>query len=289
MNNWSQCQKYKREICNMIEWCQNHNLAINDGKTKESPQTTEEVEALFRNEQTREDFAENVSGIVSKFAGGTKIVGAVASEEGCLRLPQVLEQLGKQAKEWQIEFNAARCKEMYFGRLYQAPDPGPAACPPARPAIGALSPASAATPRPPAGGRTERGRAVAAAAILGATKTTRVREAASMERRGPTAARTPRPYLPPPTHGRSSPARPLAALARPLGSRLITSFRRYQTPAAPTYPPESPLSGNSVPVSLRSLRAPAIYCVSQNAGVTQRVMMEDTNSMLEIRESRGQK
>lgn len=60
-----------------------------------------------------------MSGIVSKFAGKTKIGGVVASEEGCLQLPQILSQLGKRAKEWQIELNAEKCTKMYFGRLYQ--------------------------------------------------------------------------------------------------------------------------------------------------------------------------
>ena len=54
------------------------------------------------------DFDENVQGMISKFADDTKIGGIVDIEEGYQKLQQDLDQLGKWAKKWQMEFNIGK-------------------------------------------------------------------------------------------------------------------------------------------------------------------------------------
>ena len=65
------------------------------------------------------DLNENIGGMVSKFADDTKIGGIVDSEEGYLGLQRDLDQLGRWADEWQMEFNLDKCEVMHFGRLSQ--------------------------------------------------------------------------------------------------------------------------------------------------------------------------
>ncbi|XP_032905444.1 WAS/WASL-interacting protein family member 1-like [Amblyraja radiata] len=277
--------KVQMEIYNVIEWCQNHNLATNVSKTKESPQTTEEVEALFLSKSSTDIFkTRELAGMhihcpppprsrpsprpgrnaPPEAAGGDG--GESHGWGGCGRGAG----LGKRGAGWVGDggrgcrsagggpgagkggvLEAAppavtpRCSvpagpDRTTGAGGRAPTPdtdlkqllplssGPRSRPRRLPGARRAQPSQHRHPGPPAGGWTKWGRAGAAAAILGATKTTRVREAASKERRGPTAARTPRPYLPPHTHGRSSPARPLARPACPLGrpSTLMQSKRQ---------------------------------------------------------------
>ena len=54
------------------------------------------------------DLDENVQGMNSKFADDTKIGGIVDCEEGYQKLQQDLDQLGKWAKKWQMEFNIGK-------------------------------------------------------------------------------------------------------------------------------------------------------------------------------------
>lgn len=63
---------------------------------------------------------DNLGGMISKFADDRKIGGSMDSKESCLRLQQNLNQLGKWAKKWQMEFYSDKCKEMHFGQLQQA-------------------------------------------------------------------------------------------------------------------------------------------------------------------------
>eukprot|EP00061_Rhincodon_typus_P004178 g21928.t1 len=54
------------------------------------------------------DLNENEQGMVSKFAGDTKIDGIVDSK-GYQKLQQDLDQLGKCAEYWQMEFDIDKC------------------------------------------------------------------------------------------------------------------------------------------------------------------------------------
>ena len=59
---------------------------------------------------------ENLAGFLSKFADDTKVGRVVDSEDDCMNLQRILDQLGAWAETWQMEFNAAKCKVIHFGR-----------------------------------------------------------------------------------------------------------------------------------------------------------------------------
>eukprot|EP00061_Rhincodon_typus_P001378 g14633.t1 len=62
------------------------------------------------------DLDVNIGGMLSKFADDTKIGDAVVSEEGYFRIQQDLDQMGRWAEEWQMEFNLDKCEVLHFGK-----------------------------------------------------------------------------------------------------------------------------------------------------------------------------
>ena len=69
---------------------------------------------IFRN-----DLDVNVQGLVSKCADESKLGGIIDSEEGYQELQGDLDQLGKWAENWQLEFNTDKCEVLHFGKSNQ--------------------------------------------------------------------------------------------------------------------------------------------------------------------------
>eukprot|EP00061_Rhincodon_typus_P015643 g43430.t1 len=57
--------------------------------------------------------------MISKFADDTKICSIVDSEEGYQKLQQDLDQMGKWAEKWQMEFNIDKYEVLHFGKSNQ--------------------------------------------------------------------------------------------------------------------------------------------------------------------------
>ena len=62
------------------------------------------------------DLEENVTGLMSKFADGTKVGGFADSNEDYQRIQQDIDQLETWAKRWQMAFYPDKCEGMHFGR-----------------------------------------------------------------------------------------------------------------------------------------------------------------------------
>eukprot|EP00061_Rhincodon_typus_P001185 g13986.t1 len=62
------------------------------------------------------DLDENVHGMICKFTDDTKIGGIMDGEEGYQKLQQDLDQLGKWAEKWQMEFNIDKYEVLHFGK-----------------------------------------------------------------------------------------------------------------------------------------------------------------------------
>eukprot|EP00061_Rhincodon_typus_P008174 g30558.t1 len=54
--------------------------------------------------------------MISKFVDDTKIGGMVGGEEGYQKEQQDVDQLGKLAEKWQMEFNINKCEVLHFGK-----------------------------------------------------------------------------------------------------------------------------------------------------------------------------
>ena len=59
---------------------------------------------------------DNLASILSKFADDTKVGCEVNSEEDRLLLQEVIDLLMIWAEEWQMEFNASKCKVLHLGK-----------------------------------------------------------------------------------------------------------------------------------------------------------------------------
>ena len=59
---------------------------------------------------------DNLASILSKFADDTKVGCEVNSEEDRLLLQEVIDRLMIWAEEWQMEFNASKCKVLHLGK-----------------------------------------------------------------------------------------------------------------------------------------------------------------------------
>eukprot|EP00061_Rhincodon_typus_P013300 g39589.t1 len=57
--------------------------------------------------------------MINKFVDDIKIDGFVDSEEGYQKLQEDLDQLGKWAKKWQMEFKIDKCEVLHFGKSNQ--------------------------------------------------------------------------------------------------------------------------------------------------------------------------
>lgn len=62
------------------------------------------------------DLDDNEVNVVCKFADDTDNGGMMDSEGGYLSLQNDFDELGKRIKEWQMEFNADKCKVIHFGK-----------------------------------------------------------------------------------------------------------------------------------------------------------------------------
>ena len=71
------------------------------------------------------DLDENVQDMISKFADDTKIDGIIDSEEGYQKLQQDLDQLGKWAEKWQMEFKQRTKKITAQEQALQPSKPAP--------------------------------------------------------------------------------------------------------------------------------------------------------------------
>ena len=69
---------------------------------------------IFRN-----DLDVNVRGMVSKVADESKLGGIIDTKEGYQKLHGDLDQLGKWAEDWQIDFNTDKCEVLHFGKSNQ--------------------------------------------------------------------------------------------------------------------------------------------------------------------------
>ena len=58
---------------------------------------------------------DGISGIILKFANDTKFMGKVSRVDEIEKLRGNLKQFGTWSKEWQMVFNADKCKLLHFG------------------------------------------------------------------------------------------------------------------------------------------------------------------------------
>lgn len=63
------------------------------------------------------DLDVNVRGMISEFADDMKVDSAVHSKEGCVRLPQDMDQIESWPNYWQMEINPIKCKVADFRKL----------------------------------------------------------------------------------------------------------------------------------------------------------------------------
>lgn len=61
------------------------------------------------------DLEENYQGMIRKFADDIKVSGIVDSE-GCQKLQQYLDRLGRWAEEWLMDFDTEKWEALHFGK-----------------------------------------------------------------------------------------------------------------------------------------------------------------------------
>jgi len=57
----------------------------------------------------------NIKNSILKFADDTKVSGRVLNQTECSQLQEDINNLIKWSDDWQMSFNVAKCKVMYFG------------------------------------------------------------------------------------------------------------------------------------------------------------------------------